>query len=158
MRLRRTTTAPGARVASPGARTGDVRSPMCPSRAVLEHVTSRWGVLVLIILLEGTHRFNELRRTIANVSDKMLAQTLQALEADGFVTREVYAVVPPRVEYTLTAAGREIAVRVEALTDWIETNMGQIAEAREQAARRRAPVSPAPVSRVPLSRVPVSRR
>jgi DNA-binding HxlR family transcriptional regulator len=152
MMRRRKTTGLGARVESRAARPGDVRSPMCPSRAVLEHVTSRWGVLVLIVLLEGTHRFNELRRTIANVSDKMLAQTLQALEADGFVTREVYAVVPPRVEYTLTAAGREIAVRVEALTDWIEANMERIAEAREQAARRRAPASPARVSSAPVSR------
>src|SRR4030095_1339238 len=79
----------------------------CPSRGVLEHVTSRWGILVLAVLLDGTRRFSELRRTIGGVSEKMLAQTLQTLERDGFVHREAHPVIPPRVDYSLTDLGAE---------------------------------------------------
>lgn len=113
---------------------GDLYAPACPSRGVLDHVTSRWGVLVLVALLEGTHRFSELRRKVGGVSEKMLAQTLQALEHDGFVHREVFPVIPPRVEYRLTPLGEEVAGKVEALADWIEENLGRI-----QAARARHP-------------------
>ncbi|HEX8539719.1 MAG TPA: helix-turn-helix domain-containing protein [Cystobacter sp.] len=109
---------------------GNVLAPMCPSRGVLEHVTSRWGVLVLVCLLEDTHRFSELRRKVGGVSEKMLAQTLHALERDGFVLREAYAVIPPRVDYSLTPLGREVAERVESLVDWIEDNLERVLEAR----------------------------
>jgi DNA-binding HxlR family transcriptional regulator len=125
----------------PGPVRGDLFAAMCPSRGVLDHVTSRWGVLVLVALQDGTLRFSELKRRVAGVSEKMLSQTLQALEDDGFVLREVYAVVPPRVDYTLTSMGGDIAAHVEALTDWIEENIGRI----EQARRTR----PARVTRVP---------
>src|SRR5690349_14163507 len=91
---------------------GDLSAPACPSRGVLDHVTSRWGVLALVALLDGTHRFSELRRKVGGVSEKMLAQTLRTLEADGFVLREMYPEIPPRVEYSLTALGREVADRV----------------------------------------------
>jgi DNA-binding HxlR family transcriptional regulator len=97
---------------------------------VLQHVTSRWGVLVLVALLAGTHRFSDLRRKIGGVSEKMLAQTLQWLESDGFVLRKSYPVVPPHVEYSLTPLGLEVARRVEALADWIEGNLPSIMEAR----------------------------
>ena len=100
------------------------------SRDVLQHVTSRWGVLVLVALLAGTHRFSDLRRKIGGVSEKMLAQTLQWLESDGFVLRKSYPVVPPHVEYSLTPLGLEVARRVEALADWIEGNLPSIMEAR----------------------------
>lgn len=109
-------------------------SGLCPSRGVLDHVTSRWGVLALVVLLEGTHRFSQLRRRIGGVSEKMLAQTLQALEADGFVRREVFPVVPPRVDYSLTPMGRDVARRVEALADWIEANMPRVQKARAARA------------------------
>ena len=109
---------------------GDVFAETCPSRSVMEHVTSRWGVLVLVALLEGTLRFSELRRKVAGVSEKMLAQTLQALEADGIVHRQVYPVIPPRVEYSLTPLGREVAPHVEALAEWIEENMPRVLRAR----------------------------
>lgn len=115
---------------------GNVLAPMCPSRGVLEHVTSRWGVLVLVCLLEDTHRFSELRRRVGGVSEKMLAQTLQALERDGFVLREAYAVIPPRVDYSLTPLGREVAERVESLVDWIEDSLPRILQAREDSAQR----------------------
>ena len=116
---------------------GDVYAPLCPSRGVLEHVTSRWGVLVLGVLLEGTRRFSELRREVAGVSEKMLAQTLQALEQDGFVLREVYPVIPPRVDYSLTPLGREVAGHVEVLTDWIEENLSRVLEARQHYVPKR---------------------
>ncbi|AJP70951.1 winged helix-turn-helix transcriptional regulator [Sphingomonas hengshuiensis] len=99
----------------------------CPSRDVLRHVTSRWGVLVLIVLEDGTHRFGALRRRIGGVSERMLAQTLQWLEQDGLVVRTAHAVVPPHVEYGLTPLGVEAAQRVRALADWIETSMPRIA-------------------------------
>ena len=67
----------------------------CPSRAILDHVTSRWGVLLLAELLDGTHRFSELRRAVGGISEKMLAQTLQTLERDGFVHRHAHPVIPP---------------------------------------------------------------
>jgi DNA-binding HxlR family transcriptional regulator len=105
---------------------GDLLSADCPSREVLKHVTSRWGVIVLVVLRTGTHRFSELRRRVGGVSEKMLAQTLQDLEADGFVHRESRPVVPPHVEYSLTGLGGEVAERVALLADWIETNLYRI--------------------------------
>lgn len=109
-------------------RRGEVLSPNCPSRNVLRHATSRWGVLVLVVLKTGTHRFSALRRKIGGVSERMLAQTLQALEGDGFVRRVSLPVVPPHVEYSLTPLGLELAGKVAALADWIEINMPLIVE------------------------------
>lgn len=111
-------------------RRGDVLAAACPSRGILKHVTSRWGVLVLIVLLDGTHRFAELRRRIGGVSERMLAQTLQWLEGDGLVRRVSYPVVPPHVEYSLTPLGREAAERVQGLADWIEGNLPRLLAAR----------------------------
>lgn len=107
-------------------RRGDLFAEQCPSREVLKHVTSRWGVLILVALLGGTHRFSDLRRKVGGVSERMLAQTLQWLEGDGFVLRTAYPVVPPHVEYRLTPLGVEVAKRVEILADWIEVNLPQI--------------------------------
>ncbi|MFF7565929.1 winged helix-turn-helix transcriptional regulator [Streptomyces pseudovenezuelae] len=104
---------------------------MCPHRLVLEHVTSRWGVLVLIQLLDGPHRFSELRRAIGRVSEKMLTQTLQTLERDGLVHRDAKPVIPPRVDYSLTDLGREAAEQVQALAEWTARRMGAVQEARE---------------------------
>ncbi|MFZ4552560.1 MAG: winged helix-turn-helix transcriptional regulator [Aquabacterium sp.] len=113
---------------------GNVFAEQCPSRDILKHVTSQWGVLVLVALLDGTHRFSDLRRKIGGVSEKMLAQTLQRLEADGFVLRQAYPVVPPHVEYSLTALGEGVGKRVEGLADWIESNLDLIMDARTQRA------------------------
>lgn len=114
---------------------GAILSERCPSREVLSHLTSRWGVLILIALLQGTHRFSELRRKVGGVSEKMLAQTLHTLEEDGFVLRQSYPVVPPHVEYSLTPIGREAAEKVCEFADWIEINIGRILEARAAVAR-----------------------
>ncbi|WP_149826088.1 winged helix-turn-helix transcriptional regulator [Streptomyces tailanensis] len=104
---------------------------MCPHRLVLEHVTSRWGVLVLIELLERSYRFSELRRTIGGVSEKMLAQTLQTLERDGLVHRDAKPVIPPRVDYSLTALGREAAEQVRTLAAWTKDRIDDVQQARE---------------------------
>ncbi|MBO8190283.1 helix-turn-helix transcriptional regulator [Streptomyces oryzae] len=111
--------------AAPG-RLPDVTAADCPSRLVLEHVTSRWGVLVLCVLLEETRRFSELRRLIGGVSEKMLAHTLQTLQRDGLVHREAYPVIPPRVEYSLTPLGVAAARQVAALTHWVEEHLPDV--------------------------------
>jgi DNA-binding HxlR family transcriptional regulator len=123
---------------SPAGGPPDVNRAMCPSRGILEHVTSRWAVLVLAALLTRTYRFSELRRTVGGVSEKMLAQTLQTLERDGFVLREAKAVVPPHVEYSLTAAGAEAARQVFDLARWSERQVGAVEEARAAYDRRKA--------------------
>lgn len=109
---------------------GDLFAEQCPSREVLKHVTSRWGVLILVALLGGTYRFSDLRRKVGGVSERMLAQTLQWLEGDGFVLRTAYPVVPPHVEYSLTPLGVEVSKRVEVLANWIEDNLLEILSAR----------------------------
>ncbi len=113
-------------------RRGEIFAVECPSREILKHVTSRWGVLVLVALMDGTHRFSDLRRKIGEVSEKMLAQTLQQLEQDGFINRVSHPVVPPHVEYSLTSLGEGVGKQVEALTDWIETNLPKIMMAQQR--------------------------
>ncbi len=110
---------------------GDLMAAACPSREVLKHVTSRWGVLVLIALRDKTLRFSQLRRRIGGVSERMLAQTLQWLEGDGLVKRVAHEVVPPHVDYSLTPLGLEAAERVAALADWIETSLPAITDHRK---------------------------
>ena len=106
----------------------------CPSREVIKHVTSRWGVLILVALRDGTYRFSDLRRKMGGVSEKMLAQSLQALELDGFINRVSYPVVPPHVEYSLTQLGEQVSDKVAALADWIELNLPQVLAQREERA------------------------
>ncbi|BCL46863.1 winged helix-turn-helix transcriptional regulator [Citrobacter koseri] len=116
-------------------RDGNLFAEQCPSREVLKHVTSRWGVLILVALRDGTHRFSDLRRKMGGVSEKMLAQSLQALEQDGFIHRVSYPVVPPHVEYSLTTLGEQVSEKVAALADWIELKLPQVlAQRKERAA------------------------
>jgi DNA-binding HxlR family transcriptional regulator len=123
-----------ARTLSQQFQRGDLMIAACPSREVLKHLTSRWGVLVLIALQGDAHRFSALRRKIGGVSERMLAQTLQWLEADGMVDRKAFDVVPPHVEYSLTPLGQEAADKVAALADWIETRIPQISAGWSAAA------------------------
>ncbi len=111
---------------------GDLFARPCPSRDILKHVCSRWGLLILVALCSGTHRFSELRRKMEGVSEKMLAQSLRALTEDGFVLRVSYPVVPPFVEYSLTPMGEEVAEKVTALADWIELNLPRVIKARRR--------------------------
>lgn len=98
----------------------------CPTRVVLDHVTSKWGVLVLVALSQSAHRWGELRRTVQGISEKMLAQTLRTLEADGFVLRTAQPTIPPRVDYCLTDRGRELAEKLLPLMEWIAINADAI--------------------------------
>ncbi|MFE9723314.1 winged helix-turn-helix transcriptional regulator [Streptomyces sp. NPDC005794] len=110
----------------------DVFSRQCPSRGTLEHVTGRWGSLTLGALYESGARFNELRRRVDGVSEKMLSQTLHALERDGLVNREARMTNPPRVDYELTALGREVAGRLMDLIQLVESRMPAVVEARSR--------------------------
>lgn len=105
---------------------GNVLAVDCPSRPILQHLTNRWGVLVMVALATGPHRFAELRRAVGGVSERMLSQTLKDLEADGFVLRTAHQVVPPRVDYELTPLGVEAAGHVVALVGWIEGALPEI--------------------------------
>lgn len=123
-------------------RRGELLQPDCPSREVLQHVTSRWGVLLLVVLMGAPARqpmrFSELRRAIGGISEKMLSQTLKWLESDGLLERHQFDTVPPHVDYRLTAMGRQVGRRVQGLADWIESSMPAILEARaaKVAAKR----------------------
>ncbi|TQJ30722.1 helix-turn-helix domain-containing protein [Microbacterium sp. SLBN-146] len=105
------------RAESPG-----VFSEGCETRVVLDHVMSKWGVLVLSTLSDGTYRWGELRRDVSGISEKMLASTLKTLSADGLVNRRSFPTVPPHVEYSLTPLGRELMDRMLPLMEWISEN------------------------------------
>lgn len=107
----------------------------CPTRELLDRLASKWAVLVIDALHDGTMRFSELRRRLDGVSQKMLTETLRSLERDGFVTRKVYASVPPKVEYTLTPLGASLHEPVSALRHWSERHINEVerAQARHDA-------------------------
>lgn len=97
---------------------------MCPVRNVIARFGNKWALLtVLIIGEQGVIRFNELSRLIPDVSSRVLSSTLRTLEADGFIDRTVYAVVPPKVEYSLTTLGKSLLPLIQQLTEWAQTNM-----------------------------------
>jgi len=110
----------------------DVFARACPSRHTLEHVTGRWGSLVLGALVESPLRFNELRRRVDGVSEKMLSQTLHALERDGLVHREAQPTNPPRVDYSLTPLGRETAEQLLTLINLVEARMPEVLAAQRR--------------------------
>jgi len=96
----------------------------CPAtRTLVEHLTSKWGVLVLLTLRDATMRWSELKRTIPGVSEKMLIQTLHTLEADDLITRVALPVVPPHVEYSLTEVGREASQLLAPLVSWAQEHV-----------------------------------
>ncbi|MGY4859119.1 winged helix-turn-helix transcriptional regulator [Cryobacterium sp. AP23] len=109
-----------------GAPAANVFAAGCASRVVLDHVTSKWGVLVLVALSETSLRWGELRRGIEGISEKMLAQTLRILEADGLVHREAQPTIPPRVDYSLTDRGHDLAAHLIPLVRWVGANAGDI--------------------------------
>ncbi|MGF9649363.1 helix-turn-helix domain-containing protein [Pseudarthrobacter oxydans] len=98
----------------------------CPSRTVLDHITSKWGVLILLALSEGEQRWSDLRRRTEGISEKMLAQTLKTLERDGLVTRRAQPVIPPRVDYSLTGRGYELSALLVPLVAWAFENADDI--------------------------------
>lgn len=117
--------APSANGYRPGFTDG-VLPEACPTRTVLDHVTSKWGVLVLLALSDDTLRWGELRRVVQGISEKMLAQTLRTLEKDGLLVRVAYPEIPPRVEYSLSDLGRELNSHLLPLMGWIDVNAAAI--------------------------------
>ncbi len=106
---------------------------MCPVRNVIARFGNKWALLtVLIIGEQGVVRFNELSRLIPDVSSRVLSSTLRTLEADGFIDRTVYAVVPPKVEYRLTEVGKSLLPLIRQLTEWAQTNMKRVMNHRKE--------------------------
>lgn len=106
---------------------------MCPVRNVIARFGNKWALLtVLIIGEQGVVRFNELNRLIPDVSSRVLSSTLRTLEADGFIDRKVYAVVPPKVEYRLTEVGKSLLPLIRQLTEWAQTNMKKVMNHRKE--------------------------
>lgn len=108
----------------------------CPIRDVLDRIGDQWSLLVLEALADGALRFNELGRAIGDISRQMLSRTLKRLEQDGFVSRTLFAEVPPRVEYELTALGRSFLVPMRTLIQWADENHRAICDARRHARER----------------------
>ena len=102
----------------------------CASRATLEDIAGKWGILALLALRESDYRFNMLRRRVDGVSEKMLSQTLQTLERDGMLTRAVRTTIPPRVEYSLTQLGTRVADQLQGLAQLMEGTVGEVDQAR----------------------------
>ena len=111
---------------------GNVCSEQCGSRKVLDLVADKWAVIVIYVLSGGTHRFGELQRAVAGVSQKMLTQTLRGLERDGLVERKVYPEVPPRVEYTLSPLGETLVEPLSALCRWAEDRYWEVERSRHR--------------------------
>ncbi len=112
--------------------TGDCFRAACPARDVLNHVSNRWGGLVLGALLDRDLRYSEIRVRVGGISEKMLAQTLDVLERDGLIVRTSRPVVPPHVEYALTANGRALAERLVELFSWIGANVQAFVRAQQR--------------------------
>lgn len=111
--------------------TPDIYNPHCPTRLVLDRIADKWTVLIIGQLSDGTLRFNELKRLIPGITQKMLTQTLKGLERDGIITRQVYAAVPPKVEYSLTNLGKSLISIIEAIRIWAEAHITDILQAQE---------------------------
>ena len=107
-----------------------VNAAACPVREVLDRVSGKWSVQILVAAAHGPIRFTELERSIEGISRRMLTLTLRNLERDGLVTRTVHPTVPPKVEYELTPVARELHETLQRLTDWAGRNRVYIAEAR----------------------------
>ncbi len=105
----------------------------CPVRNVLDRFGDKWSVLILLVLGEvEKRRFNELHKTIGDISQKMLTVTLRSLEADGLVKRTIFPEIPPRVEYEITERGRSLLVHIKNLTNWAIENFDDINKSRKK--------------------------
>jgi DNA-binding HxlR family transcriptional regulator len=104
----------------------------CLTREILDRIGDKWSVFVIDALAERTRRFSDLRRDIDGISQRMLTVTLRALERDGLIVRQIYPVIPPRVEYSLTPPGRSLLAIVEALVTWSADHVGDVEQARHR--------------------------
>ncbi|GAB5468672.1 MAG: helix-turn-helix domain-containing protein [Rhodospirillales bacterium] len=110
----------------------------CPTRRLLDRIANKWTALVIDLLAQGTQRFSALKRAIEGISQKMLTQTLRALEADGLVARAVYATVPVTVEYSLTPLGHSLQAALSPLRRWAEANMKAVLQVRSESTASQA--------------------
>ena len=113
-----------------GTGRGNLFDPDCPTRLVLDRIGDKWTVLIVLLLGNGSMRFSELRDRLGHVAPKVLTQTLRRMERDGLVTRTIFAEVPPRVEYALTALGESLTEPITVIADWAEANVSRIAAAQ----------------------------
>jgi DNA-binding HxlR family transcriptional regulator len=110
--------------------TADTDDPACEVRNILDRIADKWSLLVICVLADGVHRFGELRREIDGISQRMLTLTLRQLEREGLVTRTVFPVVPPRVDYALTPLGSTLLDTFQTLVAWAGKHGNEIVEAR----------------------------
>ena len=111
-------------------------------RDLLARVGDKWSMLIVMLLGGGPMRFNQLRRTVEGISQRMLTLTLRGLERDGLVSRTVFPSIPPRVDYALTPLGRSLTEPVAALSRWANANQGRVHEARAAFDRREGAATP----------------
>ncbi len=116
----------------------DPDDPECEVRTILDRIADKWSLLVICVLADGTKRFGELRRDIDGISQRMLTLTLRQLEREGLVTRTVFPVVPPRVDYELTALGSTLLDTIQALVAWAGKHGNEIRQARDAYDARTA--------------------
>lgn len=102
----------------------------CPSREMLDLIGDRWSLLLLLVIAQGVHRNGELKRRVGGISQKMLTQTLRAMERDGLVHRTVHPVIPPKVEYRLTGLGQSLGEAFCGVWLWAEANLDRVEGAR----------------------------
>jgi len=123
----------------PDLKPADIHSPECQAvNSVLARVGDKWSVLTIVLLGDGPKRFNEVKRLVGGISQRMLTLTLRGLERDGLVTRTVYPTIPPRVEYELTPLGRSLRQAVEPLGLWAKSHVPDIHKARDRFDRKKA--------------------
>jgi DNA-binding HxlR family transcriptional regulator len=109
---------------------GDAYARDCPTRQLLDRIGDKWSVLILLLLGDQERRFGQLKQRIGGISQKMLSQTLRALERDGLVTRHAVATVPVTVSYRVTPLGRDLLAALRLMIDWAETRMPEVAAAQ----------------------------
>jgi DNA-binding HxlR family transcriptional regulator len=109
----------------------DVYAKNCPSRMILDRISNKWSMLILDRLQEETVRFNQLRRDVEGISQKVLSQTLKQLERDGLIRRQAFPTVPVTVEYSITELGRTLSDTVHVLTHWAEENFAAVVQAQQ---------------------------
>lgn len=115
----------------------DENFPDCPIRNVLSRIGDKWSILVLYTLSQqDVSRFNQLQRSIPDISQKMLTSTLKTLEADGIIDRHAYPEVPPRVEYSISKRGETLLPIIQELITWASQNMKKIVKNREKAVSK----------------------
>jgi Predicted transcriptional regulators len=117
----------------------DVYSEACPTRLLLDHIADKWATLIIWKLSDGPLRFNELRRAIDGISQKVLSQALKRLERDGLVARRAFATVPVTVEYSLTPLGADLGQHIALVTNWAMDNIEAVLAAQARFDGRSGP-------------------